>query len=144
MTISTVAHINLRGTARQALEHYQSVFGGDVVVVTYRDAHSVTEEAEADQVMWGQVTSPDGFHLMAYDVPAARPHDPGVTPFFVSVRGTDSDQIAGYWGRLTSDTGSDVVVPLAPAGWAPLYGMATDRFGVTWVLDVLPSSAGGS
>jgi PhnB protein len=28
------------------------------------------------------------------------------------------------------------VVDLAPAGWAPLYGMLTDPFGVTWVLDV--------
>jgi PhnB protein len=28
------------------------------------------------------------------------------------------------------------VVPLAPAGWSPLYGMLRDRFGVVWVLDV--------
>ena len=26
---------------------------------------------------------------------------------------------------------------LAPAGWAPLYGMLKDRFGVVWVLDVI-------
>lgn len=139
MSISTATHINLRGTAREALELYRSVFGGEVVAITYRDAHSVTEESEADQVMWGQVTSPDGFHVMAYDVPAARALDPGVAPYFVSVRGGDAAEIADYWERLTSDgSGSTVVVPLAPAGWAPLYGMATDRFGVTWVLDVAP------
>lgn len=139
MSIATTTHVNLRGTAREALAFYQSVFGGDVVAVSYRDAHGVTDEAEADQVMWGQVQSPAGFHVMAYDVPAARPHDAGVAPYFVSVRATDAEELTGYWDALTAEgTGTSTVVPLAPAGWAPLYGMATDRFGVTWVLDVAP------
>lgn len=142
MSISTVTHVNLRGTAREALELYRSVFGGELTAVTYRDAHSVTDEAEADQVMWGQVVSADGFHVMAYDVPAARPHDAGVAPYFVSVRGADADEVTRYWEGLAGADGSTVVVPLAPAGWAPLYGMVTDRFGVTWVLDVSVPYAG--
>jgi len=27
-------------------------------------------------------------------------------------------------------------IPLAPAAFAPLYGMLTDRFGVTWIVGV--------
>lgn len=137
MSITTVTHLNLRGEARAALEHYQSVFGGDLVAVSYRDAHAVEDPAEADQVMWGQVRSEAGFHVMAYDVPASRPWSRGEDPFFVSVRGTDPAEVTGYWQRLTDDAaGASVAVPLAPAAWAPLYGMVTDRFGVTWVLDV--------
>ena len=134
MSITTVTHLNLRGDARAALELYQSVFGGDLVAVTYRDAHSVEDPAEADWVMWGQVASVEGFHVMAYDVPSSRPWSRGEDPFFVSVRGEDAAEISGYWERLSE--GSTVVVPMAPAAWAPLYGMLTDRFGVTWVLDV--------
>ncbi|MFJ4652821.1 VOC family protein [Nocardia sp. NPDC088792] len=134
MTIDTVTHINLRGNARAALEFYRSVFGGDLTVITYADAHSVQDPAESDQVMWGQVTSPEGFRIMAYDVPASRPWEQGIGSYFVSVRGKDADEITTYWHALSTD--STVVVPLAPAGWAPLYGMLTDRFGVTWVLDV--------
>jgi hypothetical protein len=63
-----------------------------------------------------------------------RPWSQGDSPFFVSVRGEDADEIAGYWKKLTD--GSTVVVDLAPAAWAPLYGMLTDPFGITWVLDV--------
>ncbi|WP_435743193.1 VOC family protein [Nocardioides sp. SYSU DS0663] len=136
MSIETVTHVNLRGTAREALELYRSVFGGEVTAVTYGDAGSATDPAEADQVMWGQVRSDAGFHVMAYDVPSERPLEPGVAPYFVSVRGSDPDEITGYWERLTAVAGSTVVTPLAPAGWAPLYGMATDPYGVTWVLDV--------
>jgi len=136
MTIATVTHVNLRGTARAALDFYQSVFGGDVVALTYRDAGSVTDPAEADQVMWGQVTSPDGFQLMAYDVPSAMPWDQGQNAYFVSVRAGSADEITRYWDKLSD--GATVRQPLAPAGWAPLYGMLADRFGVVWVLDVAP------
>ena len=134
MTITTTTHLNFRGDARAALEFYQSVFGGQLAAVTYADAHSVTEQSEADQIMWGQVVSEGGFRVMAYDVPSQLSYEPGVGAFFVSVRGADTAEITGYWEKLVVD--STVVVPLAPAQWAPLYGMLTDRFGVTWVLDI--------
>lgn len=134
MSLQTTTHLNFRGDARAALEHYQSVFGGDLVTVTYADAHSVGDPAEADQVMWGQVSAPNGFRVMAYDVPAAQPLDRGHAPFFVSVRTDDAAELKPYWDRLAE--GATVAVDLAPAPWAPLYGMLTDRFGITWVLDV--------
>lgn len=134
MTVSTTTHLNFRGDARAALEHYAAVFGGTVTAVTYRDAGAVGDDAEADQVMWGQTVSDAGFAVMAYDVPGRLEHDPGRNAVFVSVRGDSAEEIRGYWDALAD--GATVVQPLAPAGWAPLYGMLTDRFGVTWVLDV--------
>ncbi|MEU2347836.1 VOC family protein [Modestobacter sp. NPDC049651] len=133
MTIATTTHLNFRGEARAALEHYQAVFGGDLAVVTYADAGAVTDPAEADQVTWGQVAG-DGFRVMAYDVPAAQPFDRGTNSFFVSVRGETAEEVAGCWARLAE--GAEVVVPFGPAQWSPAYGMLRDRFGVTWVLDV--------
>lgn len=50
------------------------------------------------------------------------------------MRGDDADEITALWQKLSG--GSMVVRPLEAAPWAPLYGMVTDRFGVTWVLDV--------
>ncbi|MGW6005601.1 VOC family protein [Oerskovia enterophila] len=134
MTITTTTHLNFRGDAREALAFYRSVFGGHLAAVTYADAHAVTDPAEADQIMWGQVTSDAGFRVMAYDVPSRTRHEPGVIPVFVSVRGTDVGELRSYWDQLAE--GASVQVPLAEAPWSPLYGMLTDRFGVTWVLDV--------
>ncbi|MET8867035.1 VOC family protein [Nonomuraea sp. NPDC004580] len=136
MSIDVVTHLNFRGDARAALTFYQSVFGGDLAVITYKDAGNVTEEAEADQVMWGQVSAGNGFRVMAYDVPGHLPYEPGAKPFFVSVRGGDVEEITGFWEKLAD--GATVVQPLGPAQWATVYGMVKDRFGVTWVLDVLP------
>ncbi|MFC5745621.1 VOC family protein [Actinomadura rugatobispora] len=135
MSISTVTHLNFRGDARAALGFYQSVFGGDMVTVTYKDAGNVQEPSEADQVMWGQVAAGSGFRVMAYDVPSQLPWHQGENAFFVSVRGDTAEEITAYWEKLSD--GATVVQPLGPAQWAPLYGMCKDRFGVTWVLDVV-------
>ena len=32
-----------------------------------------------------------------------------------------------------------IIEPSGPAQWAPTFGMLTDRFGVTWILDVAAS-----
>ncbi|MDX2680418.1 VOC family protein [Streptomyces sp. NY05-11A] len=135
MSVTTTTHLNFRGSAREALDFYQSVFGGRTVTVTYKDAGAVQNENEADWVMWGEVADAGGFHVMAYDVPSQLPWDQGDNPFFVSVRSDDTEEISALWDRLAD--GSAVVRPLEPAPWAPLYGMLTDRFGVTWVLDAL-------
>jgi PhnB protein len=134
MSINTVTHINLRGEAREALEFYRSVFGGNLVAVTYQDAHNAQDPEDAERIMWGEVVSEDGFHVMAYDVPSATAFDPGEIPYFVSVRGTGAEEITAYWDKLSAH--GTVKAALAPAGFSPLYGMVTDQFGVTWVLDV--------
>ena len=134
MTVQTTTHLNFRGDARAALSFYHSVFGGSLTVITYEDMGAAQDPAEADQVVWGQVAAENGFRVMAYDVPSARPWSRGDDPFFVSLRGDTADEVAALWEGLAD--GSTVVVPLAPSPWAPLYGMLTDPFGVTWVLDV--------
>lgn len=134
MAVTTTTHLNFRGNARAALAFYQSVFGGDVMLFTYKDAGQAQDPAEADQVIWGQVASANGFRVMAYDVPARMAWSPGERPFFVSVRGNSAEEITRYWERLCD--GATIVQPLGPSGWSPLYGMLTDRFGITWVMDV--------
>lgn len=134
MSVNTTPHLNFRGDARAALEFYQSAFGGDLVVTTYGDMGGAEDPAEADLVVWGQVAAPNGFRVMAYDVPASRPWSRGEDPFFVSVRGDDPEELTAAWKRLAED--ATVIQPLGPSAWATLYGMVKDRFGVTWVLDI--------
>ena len=135
MSVTAVTHINLRGTARQALEFYQSVFGGQIALVTYKDAGNVQNPSDADHIMWGQVDSENGFRVMAYDVPAGTPWNQGEKAYFVSLRGDSTEEIAALWKKLSD--GSTIVQPLQPAQWSALYGMLKDRFGVVWVLDVM-------
>jgi PhnB protein len=134
MSIATTAHINFRGQARDALAFYESVFGGKAMIATYADIHQVEDPEQADSVAWGQVEAPDGFRVMAYDVQTAKPYDQGQNAFYIALRGTDASEIQTRWNSLAE--GATILTPLAPATFAPLYGMLTDRFGVTWIIDV--------
>jgi PhnB protein len=149
MSVQAVTHLNFRGDARAALTFYHRVFGGDLRIATYADFGAPSDSPLAAQVVWGQVAATSGFRVMAYDVPAtaAAPHarqpstrrEHGVTittePFFISLRGERVDEIAALWEQLA--VGATIIEPIAQAPWAPLFGMLTDRFGVTWVVDVV-------
>jgi PhnB protein len=134
MSVQTTTHLNFRDNARQALTFYHAVFGGNLAVVSYKDAGNVTDPAEADNVMWGQVVADSGFRVMAYDVAGHTPWNQGENAFFVAVAGDAPVEITAYWDKLAE--GATIMQPLEPAQWAPLYGTLKDRFGVVWVLSV--------
>ena len=136
MTLAITPHLNFRGQARAALGFYARVFGGEIVIMTYGAMGKAELANASDDVMWGQVASTDGFRIMAYDVQAGRDYDAGANAFFVSIRGTDANDIRAHWAGLAD--GATILQPIAPSPWSPAYGMLTDRFGVTWVLDVAP------
>lgn len=135
MSVTSTLHLNLRGNAREALEFYHSVFGGDIVAVPYGDTPSGQGPEQAEQIAWGQVSAPSGFHIMAYDVQASKPYDQGQNPFYFALRGPDAEEITRYWNGLLP-TAIDVEVPMGPSFFSPLYGKLTDRFGVIWIIDV--------
>ena len=135
MSVTTTPHVNFRGEARGALEFYQSVFGGELSIATYSDIHAVEEPGQAEHVAFGRVDAPNGFSIMAYDVQPSKGYDPGENPFYITLQGTAGDEIEPLWDAL-SDSARSILIPLAPAPFAPLYGMLTDRYGVTWIVGV--------
>ncbi len=148
MTLQTTTHLNFRGDARAALELYHSVFGGETTIRTYGELGMPADVPGADNVVFGQVETADGFRVLAYDIPGQTSgsavdagstyRENGVTvtdqPFFVSVEGQSLDEVQGYWDRLS--VGARIVEPLAASAWSSGFGMLTDPFGVTWVLGV--------
>ncbi len=54
--------------------------------------------------------------------------------FFQSLRADSLAELQPVWDVLAD--GATVVEPLAASAWSAGFGMLTDRFGVTWVLDV--------
>lgn len=148
MSVNAVAHLNFNGQARAALEFYQSVFGGQIIVATYGDFGMPAVSPDATKVVFGQVIADNGFRVMAYDVPGENApvaqgapttrRENGTTiteeSFFLSVRGETVEEVGALWERLA--VGATVIEAFGPAQWAPAFGMLTDRFGTTWILDV--------
>lgn len=148
MSIQTTTHLNFRGDARQALEFYQSVFGGHLVVNTYANFGMPADVPGADRVVFGLVTAENGFRIMGYDIPGQtggsiagggltrRENGTTVTDqaLFVSIGSDSLGELQGHWDALV--VGATIVEPLAASAWSAGFGMLTDRFGVTWSVSV--------
>lgn len=149
MSITTTTHLNFRGTAGPALEFYQSVFGGSLTRATYGDFGMPKEVPGADKIVFGQLETGNGFRVMAYDIPGKDSTDVTETAgttrrengttvtdrtFFQSLRGQSLAEVTPLWDGLAD--GADIIEPFAASAWSPGFGMLTDRFGVTWVIDV--------
>jgi PhnB protein len=148
MTGFPVPHLNFPGHAREALEAYAAAFGGRTDIRTYADLGMPAELPDASKVVFGEVVADGGFHVMAYDVPsqagadlppaAATRREHGVTltnqPCFLALRSASVEEATGWWDALAA--GAVVIEPFAASAWSAGFGMLTDRFGVTWVIDV--------
>lgn len=133
-------YLGFRDTARQAMEFYRSVFGGELTVSTFGDFHASDDPAEQDKVMHSQLETPGGLVLMAADTPNRMPYTPG-DAFSVSLSGgADADaELRGYWEKLVD--GGTVLEPLAVAPWGDAFGMVKDRFGTTWLVNIAGAAA---
>jgi PhnB protein len=129
-------YIGFASNAREAMEFYRDVFGGDLVVSTFGEAGAAAPGDE-DKIMHAQLETPSGFTLMGSDTPAGMTRSAG-SNISVSLSG-DDEALRGYFEKL-SDGGS-VTMPLEQQVWGDEFGMCVDRFGVAWMVNV--SHSGG-
>ena len=127
-------YISFRDNARQALEFYKDVFGGDLRVNTFGE-YGDPNQPGADGVMHGQLETDSGFTLMASDTPPGMDTSSGAGNITISLSGDDEQQLRGYWDKLSE--GGTVTMPFEKQMWGDLFGMCTDKFGVPWMVDVV-------
>ena len=123
-------YLNFNGNARQALEFYAAVFGGDLNLTTFADFGMAGPDG--DRVMHGMLTTPGGYTIMGADVTSNMEFHPAAG-FAVSLSGTD-DALRGYWDQLSA--GGTVTMPLQKQSWGDEFGMCTDSFGVPWMVNI--------
>lgn len=133
MTTRLNPYLGFRDNARQAMEFYQSVFGGELTLNTFADFHASDDPAEADKIMHSELETPQGFMLMGSDTPSGQDYTPGNT-YTVSLSGSDDEELRGYWQKLSD--GGTATMPLEVAPWGDAFGMCNDKFGVSWYVNI--------
>jgi PhnB protein len=125
-------YISFDGNARDAMEYYQRVFGGNLTLNTFGDLGGA-DAPGADKIMHGQLETDSGYTLMGSDTAPGMPHQPG-NNITVSLSGDDADLLRGYWQQLSSD--GTVSVPLEKQMWGDEFGMCADKFGIAWMVNI--------
>src|SRR6185312_14040180 len=90
-------YLNFNGTARQALEFYKSVFGGELTLSTFGDM-GMADGPDAGKIMHGQLETDAGYTIMAADVPGHMEYKPAAG-FSVSLSGDDA-VLSEYFEKL--------------------------------------------
>jgi len=146
MTTRLNPYLSFSNNARQAMEFYQSVLGGDLRISTFGEYGGAPEGLEADNVMHAMLETPSGMTLMASDTPpemrsAAGEVGAGGSGVALSLSGEDGDELRGYWERLSAR--ASVTMPLHMQMWGDEFGMLVDEFGNTWMVNITgPGNAG--
>jgi PhnB protein len=125
-------YINFGSNARQAMEFYREVFGGNLTMNTFGE-FGAPDASEADKIMHSQLETDSGFTLMASDTPAGMQRNAGDN-ISISLSGDDADTLRGYWEKLSD--GGTVTMPLEKQMWGDEFGMCVDRFGIPWMVNI--------
>jgi PhnB protein len=128
-------YLGFRDTAKEALEFYQGVFGGDLTLSTFGEFHASDDPAEQDKIMHGRLTTKSGFTLMGADTPNVMPWNPGDNiSISISAQSDEETELRGYWDALAED--GTVAEQFALAPWGDYFGMLQDKYGINWLFNV--------
>lgn len=126
------------GQAREALEFYASVLGGEPTFMTFGDMG--TEGPLGDQVMHGQLETPDGFTLMGADAPPEFVQVTFGDNVSVSIAGDDEEKMRRRFDAL-SEGAQAVTTPLDKQPWGDVFGSFKDRYGISWMVNIAGDAA---
>lgn len=127
------AYINLKGHAREALEFYQSIFGGELRMSTFKEFNAPVAPEEENWLMHGQLTAGNK-DLMIADFPSFMGEYSAPKAFSLSLSGDEAEELRGYWEKLSQ--GGTINQPLVKADWGDEFGMLTDKFGIDWMVNI--------
>jgi len=126
-------YISFNGNAKEAVEFYQHVFGGKLIMSTFKESGSPVAPADADKIIHAMLTADNGMILMASDTPSGMRYEPG-SAISISLSGGNEQELQGYWDKLSEN--AKISMPLGKAPWGDTFGMLTDKFGIGWMVNI--------
>lgn len=126
-------YLSFRDNAREAMEFYKTVFGGKLEMQTFKDFHASQDPSEDNKIMHSVLTADNGIVFMASDTPNGMEYRAG-TNMSMSLSGDNETELRGYYEKLSA--GGTVGMPLEKAPWGDMFGMCTDKFGVSWLVNI--------
>jgi PhnB protein len=132
--MNTNVHLEFSGTCDAAFNFYEIVFGTKRhMTMTWGQAPPEVHCPPGAEDLVMHTAMPVGsMTLMGADAPPGRGRPFG--GFNISVDDPDEALVRRIFAALSE--GGSVMMPLGPTFWTSLFGMCTDKFGVSWMVSV--------
>jgi PhnB protein len=131
-------YLNFKGNTEEAFNFYKTVFGGEFLAVTrfkdFGDNEMGVPDRDLDKI--AHIALPLGKDnvLMGTDVLESMPTPLTVgNNFYITLEPENEEEAEKVFNTLSA--GGRIEMPLQTTQWAEKYGMATDRFGVQWMVN---------
>lgn len=133
MATTTQLYVSFPGNAREVLEYYQSVFGGELELLTYGEQldqgvkfpFDPPRDAVAHATLTGPFSITGGDDLERNESKVKR----GDLGFTANVESPEEGE--ALYAKLAADGGT-AVMPFALAAWGDHFGVVEDKFGFRW------------
>jgi len=118
------------GNCAEVLEFYGKIFDTKPgQAMKYADAPGGSQvPGYDDKIMFADMVI-GGENVMFSDAPPVNPYVPG-NNFCLSYGSKDSEKMHRVFDALAE--GGTVIMPMGKTFFSELYGMLTDKFGITW------------
>lgn len=124
-------YLGFKDSARQAMEFYKSVFGGELTMTTFGEGGSKDDPAE--NIMHAMLIVGPEMTIMASDMSESNENTPRIKVSLTSEH-DEEEKVKEYWKKLSE--GADVTMELQTAPWGDAFGMLTDKFGISWMVNI--------
>ena len=139
MSVKLTSYINFNGNAGDAIAFYHAIFGGTVDSDTFGGFNKSSggampvPEQDNDKIMHASLIG-DYVELMISDYPSSWEKTPSESNIVLSLSGDDDTVLHSYWDQLAD--GGTIEQPLESAPWGDTFGSVTDKFGVSWMVNI--------
>lgn len=132
--MDTNLHLGFTGECDAAFTFYETVFGVKrLMSMKWGEAPTgVPCPAGSENLVMHTALPLGSITLMGADAPRGQGKPFG--GFNISLDDPEETKMRHIFAALCE--GGSVMMPLAPTFWSPLFGMCTDKFGVSWMISV--------
>jgi PhnB protein len=129
-------YLFFEGRCEEAIEFYRKALGAEVtMLMRFRESPEPPEFAtpgSEEKVMHANLRIGDNIIMVSDGLCQG---SPGFQGFSLSLAVTDEAEAERLFTALSE--GGKVEMPLAKTFWSPRFGMVADRFGVSWMINVM-------
>lgn len=134
-------YLAFKGNCMEAFNFYKSVFGGEFPYIGKfsdmppQEGMPPLPESELDKIMHISLPISKETVLMGSDTPESFRQNIVVgNNFSISINTETIEEADRIFGELSA--GGKVIMPMDKTFWGAYFGMFTDKFGVSWMINV--------
>lgn len=132
-------YISFEGNAREAMEFYKTIFGGELTFSTFGESGMTGQGINPEGIMHAMLVASNDITLMAADTATGMRDYVAGTNISVSLSGDNEEELTGYYKKLVEGGKEDQ--PLTKAPWGDIFGMCTDKYGIFWMVNIAGSKS---